>query len=210
MAIYRLGDFAPEIPASAYVAREATVIGRVRLGERASVWPWRRRAAPRSSGMARLPRSRTGSRCWRRTIPASRTPSRVSSRGRCCAGSSSGRAIWWPRRSAPRDDRESARHRGEPAGRLPLMRQPRGAHGATLPRLRRPRSVGRQARRAAAPPAPFPARIGGPLAVDRGRGRRRRRAGRRDPDRAADRARLGPARGARSSSRPIGTPFGRS
>ena len=81
---------------------------------------------------------------------ASRTRSRASSRGRCCAGSSSGRAIWWPRRSAPRDDRESARHRGEPAGRLPLVRQPRGAHGATLPGLRRPGSVGRQARRAAA------------------------------------------------------------
>ncbi len=39
MAIYRLGDAMPRIPASAYVAPGATVIGRVTLGERASVWP---------------------------------------------------------------------------------------------------------------------------------------------------------------------------
>ncbi len=39
MAIYRLGDATPRIPASAYVAPGATVIGRVTLGERASVWP---------------------------------------------------------------------------------------------------------------------------------------------------------------------------
>ncbi len=39
MAIYRLGSHTPGIPASAYVAPEATVIGRVALGERASVWP---------------------------------------------------------------------------------------------------------------------------------------------------------------------------
>ena len=39
MAIYRLGDDAPIIPSSAYVANEATVIGKVTLGERASVWP---------------------------------------------------------------------------------------------------------------------------------------------------------------------------
>jgi carbonic anhydrase/acetyltransferase-like protein (isoleucine patch superfamily) len=39
MAIYQLGPDAPYIPASAYVAAEATVIGRVRLGERSSVWP---------------------------------------------------------------------------------------------------------------------------------------------------------------------------
>lgn len=39
MAIYRLGDRAPQIPASAWVAPEATLIGNVRLGERASVWP---------------------------------------------------------------------------------------------------------------------------------------------------------------------------
>lgn len=39
MAIYQLGPDVPHIPASAYVAAEATIIGRVRLGERASVWP---------------------------------------------------------------------------------------------------------------------------------------------------------------------------
>ncbi|MBL8385281.1 MAG: gamma carbonic anhydrase family protein [Burkholderiales bacterium] len=39
MAIYQLGDDAPVIPASAYVAPEATIIGRVTLGEGASVWP---------------------------------------------------------------------------------------------------------------------------------------------------------------------------
>jgi carbonic anhydrase/acetyltransferase-like protein (isoleucine patch superfamily) len=39
MTIYRLGNHAPQIPPSAYVAKEATVIGRVRLGERTSVWP---------------------------------------------------------------------------------------------------------------------------------------------------------------------------
>jgi carbonic anhydrase/acetyltransferase-like protein (isoleucine patch superfamily) len=39
MAIYRLGEDSPHIPPSAYVAPEATVIGRVTLGERASVWP---------------------------------------------------------------------------------------------------------------------------------------------------------------------------
>lgn len=39
MAIYRLGDASPTIPSSAYVAPGATVIGRVTLGERASVWP---------------------------------------------------------------------------------------------------------------------------------------------------------------------------
>ena len=39
MTIYRLGDAAPRVPASAYVAPGATVIGRVTLGERASVWP---------------------------------------------------------------------------------------------------------------------------------------------------------------------------
>ena len=38
MALYRLGDDAPIIPSSAYVAEEATVIGKVTLGERASVW----------------------------------------------------------------------------------------------------------------------------------------------------------------------------
>ena len=39
MALYRLGDDAPSIPSSAYVASEATVIGKVTLGERVSVWP---------------------------------------------------------------------------------------------------------------------------------------------------------------------------
>jgi carbonic anhydrase/acetyltransferase-like protein (isoleucine patch superfamily) len=39
MALYQLGEDAPQIPASAYVADEAVVIGRVTLGERSSVWP---------------------------------------------------------------------------------------------------------------------------------------------------------------------------
>ena len=39
MAIYQLGTDVPVIPDSAYVAAEATVIGKVRLGERVSVWP---------------------------------------------------------------------------------------------------------------------------------------------------------------------------
>ncbi|HEY2919974.1 MAG TPA: gamma carbonic anhydrase family protein [Candidatus Binatia bacterium] len=39
MAIYKLGDETPHIPTSAYVAAEATVIGKVILGERVSVWP---------------------------------------------------------------------------------------------------------------------------------------------------------------------------
>jgi carbonic anhydrase/acetyltransferase-like protein (isoleucine patch superfamily) len=39
MAIYRIGDKAPQIAHSAYVAPGATVIGRVTLGERVSVWP---------------------------------------------------------------------------------------------------------------------------------------------------------------------------
>ncbi|MSP38265.1 MAG: gamma carbonic anhydrase family protein [Deltaproteobacteria bacterium] len=39
MAIYQLGDDIPQIPASAYVAAEATIIGKVILGEHASVWP---------------------------------------------------------------------------------------------------------------------------------------------------------------------------
>ena len=39
MALYQLGDDAPRIPASAYVANEATLIGKVTLGERSSVWP---------------------------------------------------------------------------------------------------------------------------------------------------------------------------
>ena len=39
MAIYQLGDHAPRIARSAYVAPGAFVIGRVTLGECASVWP---------------------------------------------------------------------------------------------------------------------------------------------------------------------------
>ncbi|HVO87406.1 MAG TPA: gamma carbonic anhydrase family protein, partial [Casimicrobiaceae bacterium] len=39
MAIYRLGSAIPVIPASAYVAPGATVIGNVVLGEHASVYP---------------------------------------------------------------------------------------------------------------------------------------------------------------------------
>jgi carbonic anhydrase/acetyltransferase-like protein (isoleucine patch superfamily) len=38
MTIYRLGDAAPAIPASAYVAPSASLIGKVTLGESASVW----------------------------------------------------------------------------------------------------------------------------------------------------------------------------
>lgn len=40
MAIYQLGDDAPHIPESAYVANGATVIGNVTLGERASNRSW--------------------------------------------------------------------------------------------------------------------------------------------------------------------------
>jgi carbonic anhydrase/acetyltransferase-like protein (isoleucine patch superfamily) len=39
MPIYQLGDDTPVIPASAYVAPEATLIGKVILGENASIWP---------------------------------------------------------------------------------------------------------------------------------------------------------------------------
>ena len=39
MAVYRLGEMAPKIPPSAYVADEATVIGNVTMGEKVSVWP---------------------------------------------------------------------------------------------------------------------------------------------------------------------------
>lgn len=40
MTLYRLGEFAPELPAEdrCYVAPNATVIGRVRLGDEASIW----------------------------------------------------------------------------------------------------------------------------------------------------------------------------
>lgn len=39
MVQYRFKDKAPQVPASAYVAAEATLIGDVRLGEGASLWP---------------------------------------------------------------------------------------------------------------------------------------------------------------------------
>jgi carbonic anhydrase/acetyltransferase-like protein (isoleucine patch superfamily) len=39
MPIYQLSDDIPSTPASAYVATEATIIGKVFLGENASVWP---------------------------------------------------------------------------------------------------------------------------------------------------------------------------
>jgi carbonic anhydrase/acetyltransferase-like protein (isoleucine patch superfamily) len=39
MTLYRLGAKTPQVPASAYVAAEATLIGEVVLGEHASVWP---------------------------------------------------------------------------------------------------------------------------------------------------------------------------
>ena len=39
MPIYQLGDDKPTIPASAYVAPEATIIGKVILGENVSLWP---------------------------------------------------------------------------------------------------------------------------------------------------------------------------
>ena len=40
MALYQLGDDAPQIPESAYVSAESAVIGQVTLGERTSVWPF--------------------------------------------------------------------------------------------------------------------------------------------------------------------------
>lgn len=39
MSIYQLGRDRPDVPASAYVAAEAVLIGRVTLGERVSIWP---------------------------------------------------------------------------------------------------------------------------------------------------------------------------
>jgi carbonic anhydrase/acetyltransferase-like protein (isoleucine patch superfamily) len=38
MSLYRLGDAAPAVPASTYVAPNASLIGKVTLGEQASVW----------------------------------------------------------------------------------------------------------------------------------------------------------------------------
>ncbi len=39
VTIYRLDKLVPRIPASAFVAAEAVLIGDVRLGERVSIWP---------------------------------------------------------------------------------------------------------------------------------------------------------------------------
>jgi carbonic anhydrase/acetyltransferase-like protein (isoleucine patch superfamily) len=39
MPIYQLGEDKPEIPTTAYVAAEATIIGKVKLGEQVSIWP---------------------------------------------------------------------------------------------------------------------------------------------------------------------------
>lgn len=39
MAIYQLGENTPSVPESAYVAEEAVLIGKVVLGEHASIWP---------------------------------------------------------------------------------------------------------------------------------------------------------------------------
>lgn len=39
MPRYRFRDFAPQVPATAYVAETASVIGQVILGEETSVWP---------------------------------------------------------------------------------------------------------------------------------------------------------------------------
>jgi carbonic anhydrase/acetyltransferase-like protein (isoleucine patch superfamily) len=39
MAIYRLGELAPQIHPEAYVSPDAVVIGDVRIGARSSVWP---------------------------------------------------------------------------------------------------------------------------------------------------------------------------
>ena len=38
MAIYKVGSKVPQVPSTAYVAAEATLIGEVVLGEHASVW----------------------------------------------------------------------------------------------------------------------------------------------------------------------------
>jgi carbonic anhydrase/acetyltransferase-like protein (isoleucine patch superfamily) len=39
MSLYKIGELAPAVSGSAFVAPEATVIGLARLGERVSVWP---------------------------------------------------------------------------------------------------------------------------------------------------------------------------
>jgi carbonic anhydrase/acetyltransferase-like protein (isoleucine patch superfamily) len=38
VTVYALGGNAPQVPATAFVAAEATLVGKVTLGERASVW----------------------------------------------------------------------------------------------------------------------------------------------------------------------------
>jgi carbonic anhydrase/acetyltransferase-like protein (isoleucine patch superfamily) len=38
MPLYRLGEFAPEISAAAFIAPNATLIGRIALGEGSSIW----------------------------------------------------------------------------------------------------------------------------------------------------------------------------
>ena len=38
MSLYRIGDKTPQVATSAYIAAEATLIGAVTVGERASVW----------------------------------------------------------------------------------------------------------------------------------------------------------------------------
>ncbi|MFZ6656054.1 gamma carbonic anhydrase family protein [Undibacterium sp. TJN19] len=38
MPIYQLGDIAPEIEASAYIADSANIIGKVKIGAKASIW----------------------------------------------------------------------------------------------------------------------------------------------------------------------------
>lgn len=38
MPLYRLGEKAPSVAASAFIAPDATLVGEVRVGERASVW----------------------------------------------------------------------------------------------------------------------------------------------------------------------------
>ena len=39
MPLYRIDDRAPEVAPSAYISEQATLIGRVVVGERASFWP---------------------------------------------------------------------------------------------------------------------------------------------------------------------------
>jgi carbonic anhydrase/acetyltransferase-like protein (isoleucine patch superfamily) len=39
MALYRINGKAPQVPQSAFVAPEATLIGEIELGEQVSVWP---------------------------------------------------------------------------------------------------------------------------------------------------------------------------